>query len=98
MWRAVLCRHIAGTGATGSCTLSLLRGLICNQEPGSREANEEAVAHTSVLSPDAGCLASVVSKVPFAWELHCRPVPQRRPDGGAFACLACNQRRHRGFR
>jgi hypothetical protein len=25
-------------------------------------------------------------------------VPQRRPDAGAFACLACNQRRYRGCR
>ena len=41
------------------------------------------VVHTSVLSPDAGCLASVVSKVRFAWELHRLLVPQRRSDAGA---------------
>ena len=39
-------------------------------------------------------LASVVSKVRFAWEPHRLLVPQRRPDTGSFVCPACNQRRH----
>jgi hypothetical protein len=46
---------------------------------------DERHARTSVLSPDAGCLASVVSKELSAWERHCCPVPQRRTDAGASA-------------
>jgi hypothetical protein len=38
-----------------------------------------ALAHTSVLSPDAGRLASGVSKGPLVREIHRLPVPQGRP-------------------
>ena len=37
------------------------------------------LAHTSVLSPDAGRLASGVSKGPLVREIHRLPVPQGRP-------------------
>ena len=37
------------------------------------------VGHTSVLSPDAGRLASGVSKGPLVREIHRLPVPQGRP-------------------
>jgi hypothetical protein len=60
-------------------------------------AGEEQAAHTSVLSPDAGCLASVVSKVRFRGNSTDFPYPKGH-DAGSFACLACSQRRHRGFR
>jgi hypothetical protein len=42
---------------------------------------EMMLRHTSVLSPDAGCLASVVSKVPFARDSTVLPYPTqtRRP-------------------